>query len=60
MYSLQSITKLMEAEVLLNQGMAVCLATRQLENNERTYYRWRKEYREWETTQVGKAEQKVM
>ena len=40
----QIITKLREAEVLINQGMTVGEAARQLEISEQTYYRWRKEY----------------
>ena len=40
----QIITKLREAEVLLNQGSNVAEAVRQLGITEQTYYRWRKEY----------------
>ena len=38
------IRKLREAEVLLNQGMAISEACRKIEVTDQTYYRWRKEY----------------
>ena len=53
----QIITKLREAEVLLNQGMTVSEAARQLEISEQTYYRWRKEYGGLDTTQARKLKQ---
>ena len=40
----QIITKLREAEVLVNQGSTVIEASRKLGISEQTYYRWRKEY----------------
>ena len=40
----QVITKLREAEILLNQGANVGEASRKLGVTEQTYYRWRKEY----------------
>ena len=40
----QIITKLREAEVLMNQGSTVVQAVRKLGISEQTYYRWRKEY----------------
>jgi len=40
----QIITKLREAEVLLNQGSTVIEVARKLGIAEQTYYRWRKEY----------------
>jgi transposase-like protein len=53
----QIITKLREAEVLLNQGMTVVEAARQLEISEQTYYRWRKEFGGLDTTQARKLKQ---
>ena len=53
----QIITKLREAEVLLNQGMTVVETARQLEISEQTYYRWRKEYGGLDTTQARKLKQ---
>ena len=50
----QIITKLREAEFLLNQGMTVVEAARQLEISEQTYYRWRKEFGGLDTTQARK------
>jgi len=38
------ITKLREAEILLNQGANVGEASRKIGVTEQTYYRWRKEY----------------
>ena len=40
----QIITKLREAEILLNQGANVGEASRKIGVTEQTYYRWRKEY----------------
>ncbi len=40
----QIITKLREAEILVNQGSTVIEASRKLGISEQTYYRWRKEY----------------
>ena len=40
----QIITKLREAEILLNQGSTVAIATKKIGVSEHTYYRWRKEY----------------
>ena len=40
----QIITKLREAEILLNQGANVGEASRKVGITEQTYYRWRKEY----------------
>jgi len=40
----QIITKLREAEILLNQGATVGEASRKIGVTEQTYYRWRKEY----------------
>ena len=38
------ITKLREAEILLNQGATVSEASRKIGITDQTYYRWRKEY----------------
>ena len=38
------MTKLREAEILLNQGANVGETSRKLGITEQTYYRWRKEY----------------
>lgn len=38
------IAKLREAEILLNQGVTVLAASKQIGVTEQTYYRWRKEY----------------
>ena len=38
------IAKLREAEILLNQGVTVLAAIKQIGVTEQTYYRWRKEY----------------
>ena len=40
----QNINKLREAEVLISQGNAVAVVTKQIGVTEQTYYRWRKEY----------------
>ena len=40
----QIITKLREAEILLNQGATVGEACRKIGVTEQTYYRWRKDY----------------
>ena len=50
----QIITKLREAEVLQSQGMSVEEAARTLEIAPQTYYRWRKEYGDMNTTQARK------
>ena len=53
----QIITKLREAEVLINQGMTVGEAARQIEISEQTYYRWRKEYGGLDKTQARKLKE---
>jgi len=40
----QIINKLMEAEVLISQGMPIAEASRKIGVTEQTYYRWRREY----------------
>jgi transposase-like protein len=40
----QIITKLREAEILLNQGATIGEASRKIGVTEQTYYRWRREY----------------
>jgi transposase-like protein len=40
----QSMNRLREAEILLNQGATVAEACRKIAIAEQTYYRWRKEY----------------
>ena len=40
----QIINKLREAEILLNQGASIGVASRKIGVTEQTYYRWRKEY----------------
>jgi transposase-like protein len=40
----QIITKLREAEILLNQGATIGEASRKIGVTEQTYYRWRKDY----------------
>jgi putative transposase len=40
----QIINKVREAEVLISQGNAVAVVTKQIGVTEQTYYRWRKEY----------------
>jgi len=40
----QIISKLREAEILLNQGATVADASRKIGVTEQTYYRWRREY----------------
>ena len=40
----QIINNLREAEVLISQGNAIAMATKQIGVTEQTYYRWRKEY----------------
>ena len=50
----QIITKLREAEVLQSQGMSVEEAARRLEIAPQTYYRWRKEYGDMNTTLARK------
>ena len=53
----QIITKLREAEVLLNQSMTVVETARQLEISEQTYYRWRKEYGGLDKTKARKLKE---
>ena len=50
----QIITKLREAEILLNQGKSVEEAARVLEIASQTYYRWRKEYGDMTQTHARK------
>jgi len=50
----QIITKLREAEVLLSQGKTIAEASKVLEINEQTYYRWRREYGGMDTSQAKK------
>jgi len=50
----QIITKLREAEVLQSQGMSIEEVARKLEIASQTYYRWRKEYGDMNTTQARK------
>ena len=50
----QIITKLREIEVLQSQGMSIEDATRKLDIASQTYYRWRKEYGDMDTTQAHK------
>ena len=40
----QVIGKLREVELLVNRGMSVAEACKQISVTEQTYYRWRKEY----------------
>jgi transposase-like protein len=40
----QIISKLREAEILLNRGATIGEASRKIGVTEQTYYRWRKEY----------------
>lgn len=50
----QIIAKLREAEVLHSQGMNIEEAARKLGIASQTYYRWRKEYGDMNTTQAHK------
>jgi putative transposase len=50
----QIITKLREAEVLQSQGINIEEAARKLGIASQTYYRWRKEYGDMDTTQARK------
>jgi transposase-like protein len=50
----QIITKLREVEILLSQGKSVKEASKLLEINEQTYYRWRREYGGMDVTQAKK------
>ena len=50
----QIICKLREAEVLIAEGMTTRNAARQIGVTGQTYYRWRKEYGDMNTTQVRK------
>jgi len=40
----QIINKLREAELLLNQGATISVASKKIGVSDHTYYRWRKEY----------------
>ena len=40
----QIISKLREAELLLNQGATIAVVTKKIGVSDYTYYRWRKEY----------------
>ena len=40
----QIINKLREAEIHINQGIAIAEASRKIGITDQTYYRWRKEY----------------
>ena len=40
----QTINKLREAEIHINQGVSISEASRKIGVTEQTYYRWRKEY----------------
>ena len=51
----QIITKLREAEVYLSQGKIVSQACKSLQISEQTYYRWRREYREWISPRPGSS-----
>jgi putative transposase len=53
----QIITKLREAEVLQSQGMSIEEAARALGIASQTYYRWRKEYGDMNTTQARKLKE---
>ena len=53
----QIITKLREVEVLQSQGMSIEEATRKLDISSQTYYRWRKEYGDLDTTQARKLKE---
>jgi putative transposase len=50
----QIIAKLREAEVLQSQGMNIEEAARKMGIASQTYYRWRKEYGDMDTTQARK------
>jgi putative transposase len=50
----QIISKLREVDVLQSQGMSIEEAVRKLDIASQTYYRWRKEYGDMDTTQVRK------
>jgi putative transposase len=51
----QIITKLREAEVLQSQGINIEEAARKLGIASQTYYRWRKEYGDMDTTQAERS-----
>jgi len=53
----QIIIKLRGAKALLGQGRSIKEASRALEISEQTYYRWRKEYGELNTTQAKKLKE---
>ena len=40
----QIISKLREAEILLNQGETIAVVSKKIGVSDHTYYRWRKEY----------------
>jgi len=51
------ISKLREAEVLLNQGQELATICRGLGVSEQTYYRWRKEYGGMRTEQARRLKE---
>ena len=53
----QIITLLREVEVLQSQGMCIEEAARKLDIASQTYYRWRKEYGDMNTTQARKLKE---
>ena len=53
----QIITKLREAEVLQNQGLSIDETARKLDISSQTYYHWRKEYGNLDTTQARKLKE---
>jgi putative transposase len=53
----QIITLLREVEVLQSQGMGIEEAARKLDIASQTYYRWRKEYGDMNTTQARKLKE---
>ena len=53
----QIITKLREVEVLQSQGMSIEEAARKLDIASQTYYRWRKEYGDMDTTRARKLKE---
>ncbi len=53
----QIISKLREAEVLINQGKTAAEASRAIGISEQSYYRWRKEYGGVSTEQVHRLKE---
>ncbi len=53
----QIISKLREAEVLINQGKTSAEASRAIGISEQSYYRWRKEYGGVSTEQVHRLKE---